>query len=80
MRGIGEINPGRQLFHANDKRFYPVWEECAKRKLIVLFHTGMMGAGAGMAKGGGDGGIAGVGAQMAVGMGMAGWMQQNAAA
>jgi len=47
MKGIGEINPGRQLFHANDKRFYPVWEECAKRKLIVLFHTGMMGAGAG---------------------------------
>jgi predicted TIM-barrel fold metal-dependent hydrolase len=47
MKGIGEINPGRQLFHANDKRFYPVWEEIAKRKMIVLFHTGMMGAGAG---------------------------------
>jgi membrane protease subunit (stomatin/prohibitin family) len=39
----------------------------------------MMGAGAGMAKGGGEGGVAGIGAQMAVGMGMAGWMQQNAA-
>ena len=37
----------------------------------------MMGAGAGMAKGDGGGGVAGVGAQMAVGMGMAGWMQQN---
>lgn len=47
MRGIGEINPGRQQFHANDTRFYPVWEECAKRSLPVLFHTGMMGAGAG---------------------------------
>lgn len=45
--GIGEINPGRQLFHPNDERFYPVWEECAKRKMIVLFHTGMMAAGAG---------------------------------
>jgi len=45
--GIGEINPGRQQFHPNDTRFYPVWEECAKRKMIVLFHTGMMAAGAG---------------------------------
>ncbi len=47
MRGIGELNPGRQLFHPHDTRFYPLWEECAKRNLIVLFHTGMMGAGAG---------------------------------
>ena len=39
----------------------------------------MMGAGEGMAKGGSDGGVAGVGAQMAVGMGMAGWMQHNVA-
>ncbi len=46
MKGIGEINPGRQMLHANDKMFYPVWEECAKRNLPVLFHTGMMGAGA----------------------------------
>ncbi|HKQ71632.1 MAG TPA: SPFH domain-containing protein, partial [Polyangiaceae bacterium] len=38
----------------------------------------MMGAGEGMAKGGGESGIAGMGAQMAVGMGMAGWMQQSA--
>src|SRR5207247_6838537 len=28
-------------------RFYPLWEEAAKRGLVVLFHTGMMGAGAG---------------------------------
>jgi len=47
LRGIGELNPGRQLFHPHDRRFYPLWEECAKRKLIVLFHTGMMAAGAG---------------------------------
>jgi uncharacterized protein len=47
LRGIGELNPGRQLFHPHDPRFYPLWEECAKRNLIVLFHTGMMGAGAG---------------------------------
>jgi hypothetical protein len=47
LRGIGELNPGRQLFHPHDRRFYPIWEECAKRNLIVLFHTGMMAAGAG---------------------------------
>jgi membrane protease subunit (stomatin/prohibitin family) len=35
----------------------------------------MMGAGEGMAKGGANAGIAGLGAQMAVGMGMAGYMQ-----
>ena len=45
--GIGELNPGRQLYHPHDQRYYPLWEECAKRKLVVLFHTGMMGAGAG---------------------------------
>jgi membrane protease subunit (stomatin/prohibitin family) len=37
----------------------------------------MMGAGDGMAKGGGDTGVAGVGAQMAVGIGMAGALQQG---
>jgi len=47
VRGIGELNPGRQKFHPSDPRFYPIWEECSKRNLIMLFHTGMMGAGAG---------------------------------
>ena len=47
LRGIGELNPGRQAFYPNDERFYPLWEEAAKRGLVVLFHTGMMGAGAG---------------------------------
>jgi membrane protease subunit (stomatin/prohibitin family) len=40
----------------------------------------MIGAGEGMSKGMGDGGVAGIGAQMAVGVGMAGWMQHNAPA
>jgi membrane protease subunit (stomatin/prohibitin family) len=40
----------------------------------------MIGAGEGMSKGMGEGGVAGVGAQMAVGVGMAGWMQHNAPA
>ena len=47
MRGIGELNPGRQHFHPHHKRFYPLWEEAAKRNMILLFHTGMLGAGAG---------------------------------
>jgi membrane protease subunit (stomatin/prohibitin family) len=38
----------------------------------------MIGAGEGMAKGG-DTGVAGAGAQMAIGVGMAGWMQQGGA-
>ncbi|HMI82996.1 MAG TPA: SPFH domain-containing protein [Polyangiaceae bacterium] len=38
----------------------------------------MIGAGEGMARGGGDAGLAGAGAQMAVGVGMASWMQQGA--
>jgi predicted TIM-barrel fold metal-dependent hydrolase len=45
--GIGELNPGRQAFEPNDPRFYPLWEECQRQGLIVLFHTGMLGAGAG---------------------------------
>src|SRR5712692_157975 len=39
LRGIGELNPGRQKFFANDERFYPLWERAAARVLVVLFHT-----------------------------------------
>jgi uncharacterized protein len=46
LRGL-KFNPGRQAFFANDPRFYPLWETAVKHNLIVLFHTGMMGAGAG---------------------------------
>jgi membrane protease subunit (stomatin/prohibitin family) len=37
----------------------------------------MIGAGQGMAKGMGEGGVAGIGAQAAIGMAMGGWMQNN---
>jgi membrane protease subunit (stomatin/prohibitin family) len=37
----------------------------------------MLGAAEGMSKGMGDGGVAGLGAQMAIGVGMAGFMQHN---
>jgi hypothetical protein len=47
LRGVGELNPGRQKFFPNDPSYYPIWEEAAKHDLVVLFHSGMMGAGAG---------------------------------
>ncbi len=47
LRGLGELNPGRQHFFPNDERFYPLWEEAQRQGLIVLFHEGMMGSGAG---------------------------------
>jgi uncharacterized protein len=47
LKGIGELNPGRQAFYPNDEHFYPLWEEASRQKLAVLFHGGMMGAGAG---------------------------------
>jgi predicted TIM-barrel fold metal-dependent hydrolase len=46
LRGLGELNPGRQHFFPDDPAFYPLWEEAARHKLILLFHTGMMGSGA----------------------------------
>lgn len=46
LRGL-KFNPGRQAFFPNDPRFYPLWEAASKHNLIVLFHTGMMGGGAG---------------------------------
>jgi uncharacterized protein len=47
LLGIGELNPGRQAFYPNDERYYPLWAEAARHQLVLLFHGGMMGAGAG---------------------------------
>ena len=47
LKGIGELNPGRQHFYPNDPVYYPLWEEASKHNLVVLFHGGMMGSGAG---------------------------------
>jgi predicted TIM-barrel fold metal-dependent hydrolase len=47
LSGIGELNPARQHFFANDVRFYPLWEQCAKLNMPILFHGGMAAAGAG---------------------------------
>jgi predicted TIM-barrel fold metal-dependent hydrolase len=47
LRGVGELNPGRQQFFPNDPACYPIWAEAQRLGLVVLFHSGMMGAGAG---------------------------------
>lgn len=53
LRGIGELNPGRQHFYPNRKKFYPLWSAISELKVPILFHTGMAGAGAGTPGGSG---------------------------
>lgn len=47
IRGIGELNPVRQKFFPNDESFYPIWETCQELGVVVMFHMGFAGAGAG---------------------------------
>jgi predicted TIM-barrel fold metal-dependent hydrolase len=47
IRGVGELNPARQKFYPNDRAFYPIWETCQELGLVVMFHMGFAGAGAG---------------------------------
>lgn len=47
IKGVGELNPGRQHFHPNSPEFYPIWEVCQELGLAVMFHGGFLGAGAG---------------------------------
>lgn len=51
VRDLGLIgakfHPGRQEFYPNDQRFYPLFETASALGARVLFHTGMMAAGAG---------------------------------
>ncbi len=47
IRGVGELNPARQKFFPNDEQFYPIWEVCQELGLVVMFHMGFAGAGAG---------------------------------
>lgn len=46
LRGA-KLHPGRQRFHPDDRQFYPLWEAATALGVPVLFHTGMMAAGAG---------------------------------
>jgi hypothetical protein len=42
-----KFNPGRQHFFPNDPRFEPLWATAAELGLVCLFHTGLLGNGAG---------------------------------
>ena len=53
LHGIGELNPARQHFYPNDRRFYPLWEEAEAQGLPILFHSGYAAAGSGTPGGGG---------------------------
>lgn len=53
LHGIGELNPARQHFYPNDRRFYPLWEEAQNQQLPILFHSGYAAAGSGTPGGGG---------------------------
>jgi hypothetical protein len=46
LRGL-KFNPGRNLFAPNDPHFYPLWQLAMDLGMICLFHTGMLGNGAG---------------------------------
>ena len=52
LRGL-KFHPQQQAFYPNDERFYPLWEAAQRLGLIVLFHTGTTGVGAGKPGGGG---------------------------
>lgn len=51
--GVGELNPARQHFYPNDRRFYPLWAEAEQQGLVMLFHSGYAAAGSGTPGGGG---------------------------
>jgi uncharacterized protein len=52
LRGL-KFHPPSQQFFPNDERFYPLWDMCQQTGLIVLFHSGTTGVGAGQPGGGG---------------------------
>jgi len=53
LRGA-KFHPGRQRFAPSDPQFSPLWEAASDLGAIVLFHTGMMAAGAGTPGGRGE--------------------------
>ena len=48
-----KFHPTMQAFDPGDERFYPLWERCQERGLVLLFHTGTCGIGAGTPGAGG---------------------------
>jgi uncharacterized protein len=53
LRGA-KFHPGRQRFLPSDPQFAPLWEAASALGAVVLFHTGMMAAGAGTPGGRGE--------------------------
>jgi uncharacterized protein len=52
LRGL-KFHPTMQAFHPAEERFYPLWERAQERSLVLLFHTGTCGIGAGTPGAGG---------------------------
>jgi len=52
IKGL-KFHPTMQRFDPGDEAFYPIWERCEQRGLIVLMHTGTCGIGAGTRGAGG---------------------------
>jgi predicted TIM-barrel fold metal-dependent hydrolase len=53
LRGA-KFHPGRQRFLPSDPQFAPLWDAASALGAVVLFHTGMMAAGAGTPGGRGE--------------------------
>jgi len=46
LKGV-KLHPSLQAFAPDDERFWPLYERCEEMGLILLFHTGTSGIGAG---------------------------------
>ncbi|TMD77285.1 MAG: amidohydrolase, partial [Chloroflexi bacterium] len=46
LKGV-KLHPSLQAFQPDDERFWPLYERCEELGLVVLFHTGTSGIGAG---------------------------------
>src|SRR5256885_12761461 len=46
LKGV-TLHPSLQAFAPNDERHWPLYEKCQELGLVVLFHTGTSGIGAG---------------------------------
>ena len=53
LKGV-KLHPSLQAFQPDDERFWPLYERCEELGLVVLFHTGTSGIGAGQPGGQGS--------------------------
>jgi uncharacterized protein len=52
LKGL-KFHPTMQAFHPGEERFYPLWERAQNLGMVLLFHTGTCGIGAGTPGAGG---------------------------